>query len=1455
MGVFDDITVAPSKPATGVFTAVPQAPAKSGSIFANVNTTPAQPLAAPPHMAGYFEGKEPSGSFIGISEEKDPYSGRPYLAYRVPGATATTTDKTRVAPKNNPEVAAAQPRDAFTNPRMPESASHAVRKEEGATPDEQLDHSMALALGGSNAPANLKLVPTEQNQAASQGEGTMSTAISQGALSLFTAQNEEAKAKGLPVPWTDQDVKRANIFDSIKDAPANSLLGTIKNTIMGLPNAATTVGQAIGSGLGTIAKNIAAQYTNPSPDEQNLESHVPAGPLRLIETPVLRTIEPMVEPLVHNAAAALIFNQPELYQDFVQAQKSGTTGQQQEVIAATQKTPLQVIGDTAQAVLGAYFPEVFGDSLAAFSAKGLGPAILTTATHGAAAGFAFGTAQAASSGSTDPKELAAIVFQNTVGGALLSLATAGATHGIIRGAEPVIAAIKERLPKSLAEAQRGFVRIPGLGDLPEPGDESKGQMKDINQGHEAVTEAAPMQEDMTPRGSTEPQKIPEEPLANSDIQETPIAPTSHETPGIPVKTMSLTKGRAKPEPRSGTMADFSDLLKQTKQSGLPLSRFLAKANAVYDAHDPETRSLLVDVYKHMFQGKTPVTDAEVAQATHIFDIQSKARTYAQGEKAAGSGLSKDTLANAGAFYAQMGELKKADPERSMNEMNHISRFDIEGAMQRAQEAEAKIYARNKAIADARSKLPDAKRGVVERLKDKLYPIARLPKETKDVAMTWRHSLLQAVEEGNKEMAGAPKELDVHMPPDEAIKEYTAIQHGRFSPARAIFDKLFDYAEKRGLEVPYRKNYLPQVYREPLAEVKASLVQYMRDMGVDEAAAEAYVEGVMQLTPDTAVRLKVSPSFEEAKAFPTYGVAAKYGLTPKFTNMKELIGNYRYELERSIANKDFVRQLVDSAKLLPGDLAPKSWVHVTTNFVHGDLYAEPKLADLINGLYEEPTLFAQVVKPLAWLNHTWQKLMLSGAVPYTNIHFWSIGNLIKAWTAGRFQDTIPFIRSNSLQADARWFKENQAYADMAARQGIDLGGRMGSIKQIFTEASHDNTFMHTLGVQFDKAFTDKSFAVFMPELYLNTFKGAHVRAMEQGASGPEAEKFAGDVTRNFFGMLGTEGRSMGVKNALQDVFFAPQFREGVLGVLVNTAKSVTTEIGNPTFYLNRRLAAGIFVSFGLYQLANKLFTGMYMWQNPNGHQFDLMIPLPDGNNIFLPFMPSFMTLPRSFASAGIATAKGDFSTAEQQIGNLFGASIQTTLQVLANKNYFGNAIYKPTDSGAVKSQKIAEYVGLENSHPYIKAVADLVQKHIPLYQALSEATTLPFKFSTDTSIAQSAFYNSKDSAAQTNADMTAHIAPIYDRVQQLAAEGDKAGAQKLVDGLTDEEYKSYVNYKRAQAVKQTTKNESQEYAEYQQVQGLVQENKTDEAKKIIEGMSDEQYKAYMLLKKRFGGVSQ
>jgi hypothetical protein len=91
--------------------------------------------------------------------------------------------------------------------------------------------------------------------------------------------------------------------------------------------------------------------------------------------------------------------------------------------------------------------------------------------------------------------------------------------------------------------------------------------------------------------------------------------------------------------------------------------------------------------------------------------------------------------------------------------------------------------------------------------------------------------------------------------------------------------------------------------------------------------------------------------------------------------------------------------------------------------------------------------------------------------------------------------------------------------------------------------------------------------------------------------------------------------------------------------------------------------------------------------------------------------------------------------------------------------------------------------------------------------------------------------------------------IYNNVQKLVSENKIEEAKNIVNSLTDEEYEQYKSIKSSEKSKQTTELEARVFPTYQKVQDLLSEGKEQEAKNIVNGLTDEEYKAYKLIKNR------
>lgn len=230
--VFSNIS---SSQKSGTFSDL-KTPAPKAKVFQNLNVkqaTPA-PVVTPPVTATpasstpqFFSGVNKQGDSFGPSSQLDP-SGLPFLDYKPAGADATTTDKTRIAPKFSPFDATTTTID-FSTPRAVANKA-ALRKTLGGAYSDVLDHKIAVALGGSNDPSNLRPEPAGENTDGQLAE-TLANNVKDGKMSYFDAQVAFAKAKGITVPFTGSPDKiQTSVFQKLKNA-GHSLEDWLFNTV------------------------------------------------------------------------------------------------------------------------------------------------------------------------------------------------------------------------------------------------------------------------------------------------------------------------------------------------------------------------------------------------------------------------------------------------------------------------------------------------------------------------------------------------------------------------------------------------------------------------------------------------------------------------------------------------------------------------------------------------------------------------------------------------------------------------------------------------------------------------------------------------------------------------------------------------------------------------------------------------------------------------------------------------------------------------------------------------------------------------------------------------------------------------------------------------------------------------------------------------------------------------
>jgi hypothetical protein len=102
--------------------------------------------------------------------------------------------------------------------------------------------------------------------------------------------------------------------------------------------------------------------------------------------------------------------------------------------------------------------------------------------------------------------------------------------------------------------------------------------------------------------------------------------------------------------------------------------------------------------------------------------------------------------------------------------------------------------------------------------------------------------------------------------------------------------------------------------------------------------------------------------------------------------------------------------------------------------------------------------------------------------------------------------------------------------------------------------------------------------------------------------------------------------------------------------------------------------------------------------------------------------------------------------------------------------------------------------------------------------------------------------------EDNAKEQAKVKPVYDQAQKLKAEGREEEAKELVNSLSETDYAIYKKIKTAEKTKTTLEGKKKILPIYNEAQKLKADGKVEEAKALVTGLSDEEYEYYKAVKK-------
>jgi len=617
---------------------------------------------------------------------------------------------------------------------------------------------------------------------------------------------------------------------------------------------------------------------------------------------------------------------------------------------------------------------------------------------------------------------------------------------------------------------------------------------------------------------------------------------------------------------------------------------------------------------------------------------------------------------------------------------------------------------------------NTKTGIRAELNKILKPIKNAPKEVQKEISDWGSRILTGRTKAN-EVINRFSGIDekdgwkfIKKFQDPKAKVDLGGKYAKeMSDLRNYYNSIRKEGIRRGLDINYLDNYLNQVWKNPPEEVDKALAEYMKK----------------------GKGLGKNPSFTKQRKFKTYEEGVAYGLTPKYTHPGQLAAHYRYQLERALANRDLISHLKRLGAIVPADKAPTGWRTIDTQLVPDmdGFRAEPNIAKSLNNMFtlDKGNAF---LRTGAKVSRATMEVSMSGGVPKTPLNAFTIANMIKEFTAGRFKSpTQAFFTAMSDKKTKNFFKERAKYSTMMAEEGIRSRSTVDYNKAYknLLEAEAPRGAGKKFADWWHTAMEEPTFNRFMPMLEVNTFKDTYDRGIKEGLTHEEARKLAGDTTKAWHGVADKLSRSKDVENALSTIFFAPTFRESMLNFWGKNIKALLPKnLTNPAYKYNRKYLGGVVLTYVLYDLLNKQLTGHYMHQNKGGKEFFLEIPRKNNRSWFIPLQPSIATVPRRGLEIGGALRKGDVRTATQRAGSFFSQPLNVGSSLLTNRTFYGGPIYKKEDTVGGKVGKLAGYTAEELAHPYIGGPIAVAQGRKTPTEALMSTLELPVYPSKSTS---------------------------------------------------------------------------------------------------------------------------
>lgn len=560
-----------------------------------------------------------------------------------------------------------------------------------------------------------------------------------------------------------------------------------------------------------------------------------------------------------------------------------------------------------------------------------------------------------------------------------------------------------------------------------------------------------------------------------------------------------------------------------------------------------------------------------------------------------------------------------------------------------------------------------------------------------------------------------KELD-----KQGLKAIFEVQSAKpgFEAVRGYFDKIYKTLSDAGINVNYKKDYLPQLWNNTPEQV----------------------EKVFKT-------LNPSAPFTKESVLKNYKEGLAAGLSPRFNTVSDLVGWYEKTAQKTLADKQMLDFLKNKGLIKPASQAEKGWVRITAEgfpterikTVGGEyideLYsAAPEIAERINN-YLNSAQFKGLQK-FADYNTAIKNVRLAAGIPGTGINAHGYNILVRSTLA----------RNNPLGGffDAGKWILNPNNADNFVKGSLDKA--LEYSKAGMTLTTEDFAFRPDpkiidgniaqrayaiLGNTIDKWMGDPLFRKVIPALKIKYADEVVNDLVKSGIAREDAVRQAAKVANNMFGgqnELDRIFKSKDAQNMFRAIILAPDWTESTLKVGGNIGKALIQPT-NPMLKPYRTFARNFIALFIASQVMDKALSGEV------GDLFTVNAGFTgDGQKRELRLFGTAADMFRIPFEAASNIAKGNFEGVARIISNRLSLGAGSILHFGINEDYRGRPIYgqdkygNPIPAGQQLSNILSEGANALGVPSQVTTGIDFLSGRIGGEQALTQLTEVPFRYS-------------------------------------------------------------------------------------------------------------------------------